>query len=435
MDKLGVIVPYRNRAEHLEEFLPAIKTYLTRKAIDYVVIIVEQDDGKAFNRGTLCNIGFTEAKKLRCDYVVFHDVDMIPMTVDYSRTNKPIHLATDDLPFESYFGGITLFPSDQFELINGFSNKYWGWGYEDDDLLYRCIINEIPLDHREVKVTPIEKDSVVFNGINSFAKLSNPINIKRDFKIKTKIVLGDLIFNENKEVDIFPIFNIKGYDFELAFTSFRRLILKVFDKNIKFYQIYTDITKEREFDIEVSYIAKTTTIILKVNDKVVGEEKLESTIFNYSSVKSIFIGADSDLDNFYSGVIKSFTIEDEAGGIVTELDSTKIEHYKLIDQSSKNNNAPLFNTAIMKPELPNKVDIHFPYRRKSTVRKLKHPGNGFNGGRWESDLTRWNELKFINEVSKGYANTSEDGLADLTFTLHNKERSDDKKVITMNIGL
>lgn len=435
MDKLGVIVPYRNRTEHLEEFLPAIETYLSRKGIEYVVIVVEQDDGKAFNRGMLCNIGFKEAKKHRCNYVVFHDVDMIPMNVDYSFSEHPIHLATDELPFDSYFGGITIFPTEVFSRINGFSNRYWGWGYEDDDLLYRCTVKEVPLVHKEVKVKSIEEDSVVFNGINSFAKLSNTINVNRDFKIKTKIVLGDLIYNENKEVDIFPIFNIKGYDLELAFTSFNRLILKVFDSKTKFYQIYTDITKEKEFDIEVSYTAKTTTIELKVNGEEIGEEKLDNTIFNYNSVKSIFVGTDSDLENFYSGVIKTFIIEDEAGQSVTELNSTKIEHYKLVDQTLNDNNAMLFNTSIEKPKLPSKVDIYSPYRRKSTIHRLKHPSNGFNGGRWGSDLTRWNELKFVNEVAKGTANIDNDGLYDLTFTLHSRKKSDDRKIITLNIGL
>ena len=82
--KLGIIVPYRDRQEHLEKFIKQIPSYLSNNDIEYELIVVEQSDKKPFNRGKLLNIGFLEAKKLDCNYVVFHDVDMIPIDVDYS---------------------------------------------------------------------------------------------------------------------------------------------------------------------------------------------------------------------------------------------------------------------------------------------------------------------------------------------------------------
>ena len=142
--KLGVIVPYRNRPEHLDLFKRRITRYLERHEIPYELIIIEQDNAKMFNRGMLLNIGFSYAKKMKCDYVVFHDIDMIPIDVDYSYSEFPIHLATGFINskreiFDTYFGGVTMFPIDLFEKIDGYSNKYWGWGYEDDDLLLRCV--------------------------------------------------------------------------------------------------------------------------------------------------------------------------------------------------------------------------------------------------------------------------------------------------------
>ena len=82
---------------------------------------------------------------LKCDYVALHDVDMLPLDVDYSYVNRPTHLATDFVSdegekrviFDSYFGGVTLFPIMDYK-VNGYSNDYWGWGYEDDDILFRC---------------------------------------------------------------------------------------------------------------------------------------------------------------------------------------------------------------------------------------------------------------------------------------------------------
>ena len=146
--KLGVIIPYRNRLEHLSRFLTCIKTYLNLRKINYEIIVINQDNGKQFNRGMLLNIGFIEAVKLECDYVVFHDVDMLPVDVDYSYSEIPLHLATGFMLnpdekkrelFEQYFGGVTMFSVESFKKIDGYSNKYWGWGYEDTDLLLSLI--------------------------------------------------------------------------------------------------------------------------------------------------------------------------------------------------------------------------------------------------------------------------------------------------------
>ena len=96
--KLGVIVPYRNRWHQLFDFKEAIRDFLNMKKLDYELIVVEQDDAKEFNRGKLLNVGFIYAKKLKCDYVVFHDLDMLPIDVDYTYSDIPLHLATNFEP-------------------------------------------------------------------------------------------------------------------------------------------------------------------------------------------------------------------------------------------------------------------------------------------------------------------------------------------------
>jgi hypothetical protein len=65
MDKLGVIVPYRNREEHLKVFLKKMTQYLNARKLNYEIIVVHQDDAKLFNRGMLLNIA---VKFVPCHY-------------------------------------------------------------------------------------------------------------------------------------------------------------------------------------------------------------------------------------------------------------------------------------------------------------------------------------------------------------------------------
>ena len=41
------------------------------------------------------------------------------------------------MPYEGYFGGVLSAPNTIFEDVNGFSNTFYGWGGEDDDMYLR----------------------------------------------------------------------------------------------------------------------------------------------------------------------------------------------------------------------------------------------------------------------------------------------------------
>lgn len=140
---LSLIVPYRNREQHLEKFMPHMKEFLDAQEIPFHIYVIEQADEKPFNRAKLLNVGYKESSDY--DYFCFHDVDMLPIESFYACPEKPTHLAASveqfnwGLAYETYFGGVTLFPKDSLLKINGYSNNYWGWGAEDDDLWNRCM--------------------------------------------------------------------------------------------------------------------------------------------------------------------------------------------------------------------------------------------------------------------------------------------------------
>lgn len=148
----SVIVPYRdnpyqNRKRQLNNFVPFMTDYLTRLGANYNfhIIIVEQSlDGRKFNRGQLLNIGFRIAQEQRCDYHIFHDVDLLPdddLLGYYGLyPDSPLHIAAVWEKYQYldlYFGGVCSFTTEDFEKINGYPNNFWGWGGEDEELYHR----------------------------------------------------------------------------------------------------------------------------------------------------------------------------------------------------------------------------------------------------------------------------------------------------------
>lgn len=153
-----IIIPYRNRKEHLETILPVLK----EKAKNWNIVVVEQADNEPFNRGKLFNIGAIEAKD---DYYILHDVDMIAINNPYKVTENPVCLVNsasqfgNGRPYERYFGGVTGITRKHLLEVNGFYNDFWGWGAEDDLLLDRIEKANIPWSIGNGKFDSLAHDS------------------------------------------------------------------------------------------------------------------------------------------------------------------------------------------------------------------------------------------------------------------------------------
>lgn len=465
--KLGIIVPYRDRPQQLKRFIKHMGEYLTD--VEYQIFIIEQSDDKPFNRGKLLNVGYKFACDNGCDYFVFHDVDMLPEDVDYSYTDKPIHLATHlqehdyETTFFDYFGGVTMFNKEDFELINGFSNEYWGWGFEDDDLLIRCLDSNLELDKQQLGVGGSDEiQTFKFNG-DSFIKLEGEKTslLKDDFTISVLVKPEKVKLNENKDYDEFPILSIPGYNIGLFYNSFRRFFCQTYDVNKKPYSINTDIIGEAWVHLTMSY-RDNKFISLYVDGVLIETIEMEDTILPLSS-DEVFIGsANGKKENteFFYGNIANVEIYDVALEDFEILELSKnpiipkirnIGDYKssefLVSQllpelSTETTCIDLggtYNTSFNRVYLYKlnqsfKTFLPKPYRRNSRFKSLKHDSNSSIGTKWVHQETRINQLKYYNEVRQHQVNFRIDGLNTLMYNLK-KEKDKSKKVKQISVEL
>lgn len=471
--RLGVIVPYRDRLDQLNTFTESICKYLEDKKIDYRVIVVEQDSKKLFNRGKLLNIGFLKAIELECTYVVFHDVDMLPHRVDYSYSDFPIHLATNEVDkvtgkltpvFEEYFGGVTMFPVKDFQAINGYSNEYWGWGFEDDDLLHRCKLMRIPLDSIYKKNVGAKTSGLRFNGVNSYVKFKNNINYIRDFSIFVSFEPDELVLNHEDRDDTGSAFGVPGYDLIIGYNSYRRYVVELFDSFKTHHNIYSDIENTLHVNALLTFNARERKLTLYLNGKKVADKVLEHRLFNYKKEEFMYLGTGNphtdDYPKFFRGVVDSFATfntcldstqakaigENSHYGLLTPFDDYTshtnvinyydgkfIRDYKLIDLTTNSNDGEIVNCSIDKVTYSEEREVLVPKRRESKFKLLKHEENGFTGTTWKDINTRYNQLKFVNEFKKGDRDFKKDGLSNTKYKTFSEQVTNN--IITLTVGI
>ncbi|KAA0197832.1 hypothetical protein HAZT_HAZT011494 [Hyalella azteca] len=127
-----------------------------------MLIAVAEAGKREFNRATLMNIGALESAKLYpYDCLVFHDIDLLPEDDRnlYACREQPLHLsvAVDTLgytlPYKNIFGGAGAISVEQFRRVNGFSNKFWGWGGEDDDMANRIKYHGLSISRNPANIS------------------------------------------------------------------------------------------------------------------------------------------------------------------------------------------------------------------------------------------------------------------------------------------
>ena len=126
---------------------------------NFEIIFVEQfDDSIPFNRAMLMNIGSIYSNS-KADYFVLTDIDLFPFQNTSYRYIDGImgmhHMLCNydqfrqcNRPGGVSLGGVAKVSKTSWVNVNGMSNRFWGWGGEDDELNIRVSHAKIPR-HRD----------------------------------------------------------------------------------------------------------------------------------------------------------------------------------------------------------------------------------------------------------------------------------------------
>ena len=463
--KLGVCVPYRNREAHLKEFIPKIGKYLDGQGIDYHIYFGHQVDDKLFNRGATKNIAAKHAFEDGCDYVVYHDIDMIPEEgggADYSFPKEnPRHIATQisqmnyQLKYEEYFGGAILFSKEQVEKTNGYSNDYWDWGMEDDDLFWRCVLEGYANDTYMDSPSTIQ-NYLSFNGKNSFVKIpkhkllksltsrSHTISILVRANQQEEKVPIWLIGDTERRFCEYPILRRPGYDYGLSYNNSRAYTSQMWNNQRE--HLYSWMKQYENKWAWITIVVDSNDIHFYMNGKESDARwgtgtpsplHFEGMLKRYGNV-NYYLGTstsvrEDDPSKWFKGDIadvkmwnRALTL-DEVSNIHKEVQQDSlILHYDFKDgltndKSENDNDGVAYNCEFKNEEIKIPYTT-VPHRVPGKMFCLPHKDEGLVkiGGKdvWaKGETTARNEKRFVHQMQQGKWDYKSDGMSSLKYEL------------------
>ena len=434
--KLGICIPYRNRKNHLEELIPKLTEHLNKQGIEHTFYVGHQVDDKLFNRGAMKNIAAHYAFEDGCDYIAWHDVDMIPFDIncDYSYPGKtPVHIATKlskykyEIGYDQYFGGVVLFTKEQVEKTNGYSNEYWDWGQEDDDLFWRCYFEGYTTGDVYKKYE--DKEVANFNGLNAF--LSIPTNreisscLHNDHTISILFCAEQqpekvpiwLVGDENKKFIEYPLIRKDGsWTWGLSFNNSRAVTMVVFDKNNMHHYNYAKRFENQWTWVTLSYSRDRNKIHYYLNNELVYQMNgvkqnlpipMEQPLRNHDAIRPFLIGFCNHSNTYYKGKIADVKIYnrffDNVEDVYENEDNIVLKWSKSSDY--ENNNVYLSTENI------EVVENILPFRRDGKFDCLPHMDEGYVHGKWaKGETTAKNERRFVTEMQQRKIDYKNDGM-------------------------
>jgi len=452
--KLGVCVPYRNREEHLNQFVTRVGKHLKEQGIDFQMYFCHQVDDKLFNRGATKNIAAKHAFEEGCDYVVWHDIDMIPEKgADYSYPkDNPVHLATRisqmdyRLKYHEYFGGAVLFTKEQVQATNGYSNDYWDWGMEDDDLFWRCHLEGMTND-TYLDVPFKQKTYLSFDGDSSWAKLPKSRELRKFNNNSHTVSVLVRAFQQPDKQDVFligakdkkyveyPILRIPGYDYGMSFNNSRALSfqywntfnqhnymwLKRYDGQWSWLTVVVDAEKNLSH-----FYLNGTEVDSKAGHGSESPWKFNGKLKKYSG-KDVYLGtspsiAENSPSKFFKGDIADVKIWDralsheEVLSLPNEYPLDNLIYKYNIDELEKHS----CEIVTEEVKVPNSI---IPHRRIARFTCLPHKDEGLVDGKWaKGDTTARNERRYVLEMQKGTWDYKSDGIKQVKYKLISEEK-------------
>ena len=452
--KLGVCVPYRNREEHLNQFVTRVGKHLKEQGIDFQMYFCHQVDDKLFNRGATKNIAAKHAFEEGCDYVVWHDIDMIPEKgADYSYPkDNPVHLATRisqmdyRLKYHEYFGGAVLFTKEQVQATNGYSNDYWDWGMEDDDLFWRCHLEGMTND-TYLDVPFKQKTYLSFDGDSSWAKLPKSRELRNFNNNSHTVSVLVRAFQQPDKQDVFligakdkkyveyPILRIPGYDYGMSFNNSRALSfqywntfnqhnymwLKRYDGQWSWLTVVVDAEKNLSH-----FYLNGTEVDSKAGHGSESPWKFNGKLKKYSG-KDVYLGtspsiAENSPSKFFKGDIADVKIWDralsheEVLSLPNEYPLDNLIYKYNIDELEKHS----CEIVTEEVKVPNSI---IPHRRIARFTCLPHKDEGLVDGKWaKGDTTARNERRYVLEMQKGTWDYKSDGIKQVKYKLISEEK-------------
>lgn len=430
--KLGICIPYRNRREHLEKLVPHLSKHLTEQGIEHRFYVGHQVDGKLFNRGAMKNIAAEFAFKDGCDYVAWHDVDMLTHEDgDYSYpTDNPTHIATKlskynyGLGYDQYFGGVVLFTKEQAERTNGYSNEYWDWGQEDDDLFWRCYFEGYTTG-RVIK--KLENQKVTnFNGQNSSIEvptnreisscLHNDHTITITFnpeQQEDKVPIW-LVGDTNKRFIEYPLLRKNGsWTWGLSFNNSRAVTMVLFDRDSRHHYNWAKRFENMWTQVTLSFNSEEKKAYFYINDELISQMNgikqnipfpINNDLRTHDAIKPFLIGFCNHQNTHYKGKISDVKIYNKFFEDIKNMDTDDLVFdYQTMD-SVKNN----IKETIEDIELTENI---IPYRKDGRFLCLPHADEGFVNGNWaKGETTARNEKRFVTEMQQKKIDYKNDGI-------------------------